>query len=159
MSEEQEDLSRFQIRDINGEVIYTTTPEELEDVLVNILSAGSHVKTFSLYGGRLELTYTSISEKERMATYEAMRKYADANEGKISKVDMDSYSAKVNVAYQLIRIKTNGNTSNISQGPIEDRIELLRETPEDVVRVYSKYLMIFSNITAMAFNNEEILKN
>jgi hypothetical protein len=152
-------MSDHEIKDITGEVIYKVTPEELEEVLINILSAGAHVKTFSLYGGKLELTYTSISEKERMATYEMMRKYADANEGKISKIDMDSYSAKVNIAYQLIRIKTNGNVANIASGPFEERIALLCETPEDVVRVYSKYLMIFANITAMAFNNEEVLKN
>jgi hypothetical protein len=156
MSEEKK---THDIRDINGDVIYKVTPEELEEVLINILSSGAHVKTFSLYGGKLELTYTSISEKDRMFTYDEMKKYADKNEGKLSKIDMDSYSAKVNIAYQLIRIKTNGNVANIAGGPFEERMALLCETPEDVVRVYSKYLMIFANITAMAFNNEEILKN
>ena len=149
----------FEIKDINGEVIYTSTKEELEEVLVSILSAGSYVKTFSLYGGKMELTFTSISEKQRMETYDTIKKYIDAHGGKLSQADVDSYSSKVNIVRQLLRIKTNNNTTNLAEGDIEERIALLSETPEDIIRVYSKYLMIFANITHMAFTNEEIVKN
>lgn len=158
-TQEQIDYEEFfKIKDIQGNLLYTTTEEELTNVLVSILTTGVFVKTFTLYGGKVELVYTSIAEKDRMSGYELMRQYTDNNKD-ISEIQMQAYSSKVNIALQLVRIKTNNNTTNLTQGPLEERIALLTELGEDVVRLTSKYLMIFANITSKAFNSENILKN
>jgi hypothetical protein len=138
---------------------YITSKEELDNALVSILSSGSFTKTFSLFGGKLELTYTSISEDQRMKSYDFTRKYIEANKEAISKVMIDSYTARVNVASQLVRIKTNGHTTNLAQGSLDEKIQLLLETPEDVLRVYSQYLIVFAQIVNMAFSDDEALKN
>jgi len=144
---------------LDDKEIYKTSMEELTKVLTDVLSLGSFTKTFSLYGGKLELTYQTLSEGERMSGFEVVRKYADKNKDSYSQAQLDAYRAKVNIALQLIRIKTNGSTVNLSEGVLDDRLTLLAETPEDLVRVYSKYLMVFANITSRAFNSEGIVKN
>ena len=149
----------FKIKDINGNVLYTTSETELTDALVSILTTGAFVKTFTLFGGKIELTYTSIADKERISGYELMRLYSDNNKD-ISEIQMGAYNSKVNIALQLLRIKTNGNnTTNLAQGPLDERIVLLGELGEEMVRLTSKYLMIFANITSKAFNSEDVLKN
>jgi hypothetical protein len=149
----------FKIEDIQGKLLYTTSEEELTEVLVSILTAGIYVKTFTLFGGKVELTYTSIAEKDRMAGYELMRLYTDKNK-EISEIQMQAYNSKVNIALQLVRVKTgSGNTTNLTQGSLEERIVLLTELGEEMVRLTSKYLMIFANITSKAFNSEDVIKN
>lgn len=149
----------FKIEDIQGKLLYTTSEEELTEVLVSILTAGIYVKTFTLFGGKVELTYTSIAEKDRMAGYELMRLYTDKNK-EISEIQMQAYNSKVNIALQLVRVKTgSGNTTNLTQGSLEERIALLTELGEEMVRLTSKYLMIFANITSKAFNSEDVIKN
>lgn len=149
----------YKIKDLQDNVLYTTNPEELTDVLVNILSTGSYTKSFSLFNGKVELTYISITEKERMAGYDLIRKNADKNVENASQIQLDAYNAKVNIALQLIRIKTNNNTTNLTQGTLEERIQLLSEMPEEQIRLIQKHLMIFANITNKAFSSEEYLKN
>lgn len=157
----QEQIKReefFKIKDMQDNLLYTTTEKELTDVLVSIVATGAYVKTFSLFDGKIELTYTSIAEKDRVTGYELMRKFADSNK-EISEIQMAAYNSKVNLALQLVRLKTNNNTTNLTQGPLEERIALLAELSEDMVRLTSKYLMIFANITAKAFSCEDIIKN
>ena len=155
----EEKLAEFlKIKDIQDNVIYTCTEPELQEVLQSILLTGSYTNTFSLYNGLLELTYQSITEAERIKGYEVMRDFADKHEN-ASRVLMDAYSAKVNIALQLVRISIKGNVTNLTVGDLEERIKLLSELPEDTVRICSKYLMIFANITAKAFGSEDILKN
>lgn len=149
----------YQIKNLQDEVLYTTDAEELTEVLVGILATGSYTKTFSLFNGKIELTYNSITEKERMSGYDLIRTNADANASKSSQIQLDAFNAKVNIALQLTRIKTNGNTTNLSQGKLDERVILLSEMPEEQIRLLQKYLMIFANITNKAFSSEEYLKN
>lgn len=165
MSDAQEEVKKesplesfLKIKDIQDNVIYTTTVEELKDILSSVLLTGVYVKTFSLFNGMLELTYQSITDSERSKGYEMMRKFADANEN-TSRVILDSYTAKINIALQLVRISIKGNVTNVQNGSLEERVQLLSEFPEDTVRVCNKYLMIFANLTAKAFSSEEVLKN
>ena len=148
------------IRDmLNDKKVYETSMEELTKVLTDVLSLGSFTKTFSLYNGKLELTYRTLSEGERVSSFEYVRKYVDKHKDNYSQGQLDAFRAKVNISLQLVRIKTNGSVANIAEGSLDDRMALLSETPEDVVRVYSKYLMIFANLTSRAFNSEEAIKN
>lgn len=149
----------LKIRDYSGEVVYTSSLEELEKALTDILSTGSFTKTFNLWDGKIQLTYQSISEKERMQGYKLIREYTDKNKDNLSKIEHDAYQAKVNLALQLTRITVNKIPTNISQGQLEERILLLMDTAEDQIRLYGKYLSIFANITARAFSSEEVLKN
>lgn len=149
----------LKIRNYKDEVIYKTTSEELEDCMVSIISTGSFTKTFTLYGGKIELVYQSLTESERAVGYEAVRVFMDNNKDKFSNVQLESYNAKVNIALQLIRVVTNGTSTSFKNGVIDDRIKLLSETPEDMLQLYSKYLGIFANITAKAFQSEDVLKN
>ena len=149
----------FKIHDMQGELIYTTNKEELTDVLVGILSSGSFTKTFSLFKGKIELTYQSITEKERMSGYDLIRLNADKLANNASQIQLDAFNAKVNMALQLVRLKVNNNTTPLSQGSLEDRVTLLTEMPEEQVRLINKYLMVFANITNKAFSSEDYLKN
>ena len=87
----------FKIHDMQGELIYTTNKEELTDVLVGILSSGSFTKTFSLFKGKIELTYQSITEKERMSGYDLIRLNADKLANNASQIQLDAFNAKVNI--------------------------------------------------------------
>jgi len=149
----------YKIKNLQGEVLYTTNPEELTDVLVGILSTGSYTKTFSLFNGKIELTYSSITEKERMLGYDLIRTNADKNSEKISQIQLDAFNAKVNIALQLNRIKISNNSTNLTQGSLEERVTLLSEMPEEQIRLMNKHLMIFANITNKAFSSDEYLKN
>lgn len=149
----------YKIKNLNEEVIYTTNSEELTEVLVSILSTGSYTKTFSLFDGRIELTYSSITDKERMAGFDLIRTNADENSNKLSQIQLDAFNAKVNISLQLNRIKTNGNTTNLTQGSLAERVQLLTEMPEQQIQLINKYLMVFANITNKAFSSEEYLKN
>jgi len=158
-TEKELELEEFlKIKDYNGDTVYTTSKEELDDVLVSILATGSFTKTFDLFNGKISLTYQSISQDERMNGYKFMSKYTEDHKD-ISKIEYDSYMANINIALQLIRVSINKNTTNISQGELSDRLMLLSKTPEDQIRLYSKYLSIFVNITAKAFASEDVLKN
>lgn len=163
LSEEEiqtQKLDEFlKVYDYNNKVVYKTTKEELEDCLYSIISTGSFTKTFSLYGGKIELTYQSLTDKERATGYEAVRKYTVENKEKYSNIQLESYNAKVNIALQLIRTTSNGIPTSVRNGELEDRIALLSETPEDLLQLYSKYLGIFANITAKAFQSEDVIKN
>lgn len=162
VKKKEEELKKeefYKIKNLNDELLYTTTPEELTEVLVGILSTGSYTKTFKLFGGRVELTYTSVTDKERMSAYDLIRLNADANAKTSSQIQLDSYNAKVSIALQLIRIKNNDVTTNLTQGSLEDRVKLLTEMPEEQLKLYNKYLVVFSTITNKAFASEEYLKN
>jgi hypothetical protein len=74
MSEvEKEKTVDYGIRDINGSVIYTTNEEELEEALFGVLTSGAFVKTFSLFNGKVDLTFTTITDAKRMKGYELIR--------------------------------------------------------------------------------------
>lgn len=138
---------------------YVTSKAELEDILVSVLSAGSFTKTFVLFGGKLELTYTSISEEQRMKAYDLTRKYIEDNKDEISEVMVNAHTSRVNIASQLVRIKTNGHTTNLAEGSLEEKLRFLVEAPENVLHVYSQYLIIFAQLVNMAFRDDETLKN
>lgn len=147
------------IKDRMGEVIYTCDVKEFEEVIDNILSLGVYTKTFKLFGGKIELTFETITDEQRGEGFEFIRAYMDKNTEKLSQIQIDSYTPKVNLALQLIRITTKGVSTPIRTGSLDERMKLLTSTPEDLLRLYGKYLAIFANITSKAFNSEDALKN
>lgn len=150
--------SFFDIKDYEGKVIYTTNPEELKDILIQILTLGVYTKTFEVFKDLYALTYQTVSEKERISGYDLVRVYTEQHEN-TSRAILDTYSKNVNIALQLVRINIKGNATQVSQASLEERIALIEELNEDQVRNISKYLMIFANLTAKAFASEEALKN
>ena len=160
MSEvEKEKTVDYGIRDINGDVIYTTNEAELEEALFGVLTSGAFVKTFSLFNGKVDLTFTTITDAKRMKGYELIRDNIEQQKDGLSKALIDAYNLKVNIGLQILRIKIDGHTTNLAEGSLEERVTYLSEMPEEMLRLLSKYLMIFANITNMAFNREETLKN
>ena len=160
MSEvEKENTPDYGIRDINGNVIYTTNEAELEEALFGVLTSGAFVKTFSLFNGKVDLTFTTITDAKRMKGYELIRDNIEQYKDTLSKALIDSYNLKVNIGLQILRIKIDGHTTNLAEGSLEERIAYLSEMPEEMLRLLSKHLMVFVNITNMAFNREETLKN
>ena len=146
------------IKDIEDKVLYTCTKDELEKVLTDIITTGKYVKTFSPFGKILSITFESVIEKDRVNAYNLVRKFAKENED-VSRLVMDSYSNKVNIALQLSRIEINGNVTPLSQADLTERITFLEELPEETVKTLGKYLFVFANITSKAFNSEELIKN
>lgn len=148
----------LEIKDLNNDIMYTASIEEYEEVLDDILSSGEYVKTFELLKGRIKLTFKTITEKEQQDGYTFIRQHFVANE-KLSPIERDTFTSKVNIAQQLIRIETGGIATPISNGNLKERLQMLDEQPGDLLRLISKYLTIFANITARAFNCEDALKN
>ena len=158
--EKAQELEEFlSIKDMDGNLIYKSSKEELTDVLTSILTTGKFVKTFNPFKGIVELTYESITNEKRTKAYELVKEYAD-NHKDTSRLILDSYTSKVNAALQLVRIQIGKSEPiNLSQVDLIERIKFLTEMPEETVNLVSKYLMVFANITSRAFNSEEILKN
>jgi len=103
----KKELQEFlQIKDFEQKTVYTTTPEELEEVLVSILSTGSYTKTFELFGGKILLTYQSITEEERISGYKFLSEFTEKNKD-VSRIEYDAYMAKINIALQLVRTTIN----------------------------------------------------
>ncbi len=148
----------LKIRNFDNEVVYSATEEELETILVSILMTGVYTKTFSIFGGKLEFTFKSITDDERNKTFDLMRTFGKANED-ASQLTISSYTTKVNLASQLTRITVNGQVIPISQAALDERLEALSEQPEELIRSAAKYLLIFQNLTNKAFTSEDILKN
>jgi len=146
------------IKNYEDKVLYTCTVEELEEVLISILSAGVYTKTFTLFNGKIELTYQSITDEERNKGYELIRTYTETNKDKLSRIQLDNYTSKVNLALQLVRIKTNGIGTNMQQGDLDERILLLTGQPEELLRLCSEKLAVFANITSKAFVSEDAIK-
>jgi hypothetical protein len=158
VKEVEKDNSFFEIRDYENKLIYTTNVEELKEILTQILMTGVFIKEFEVFKDLFYLTFQTISEKERIKAYDLVRIFTKDNED-TSRAILDTYSKNVNIASQLIRIKIKSNTTQVSQGTLEERILLLEELNEDQLRSISKYLMIFATLTAKAFNCEEAIKN
>jgi hypothetical protein len=156
---EQKKKEFLEIRDYKGDLIYTCSEEEFEQIITDTLMLGRFTKTFSLLNGKIELTYETIFDKDRADGYKYIREYTTINKDKLSNVELESFTSKVNIILQLARIKNNGNTINLAQGALDERMALLGEAPELQVSLYSKWLSVFANITNKAFNYEDTLKN
>ena len=156
---EQKKKEFLEIRDFQGKLMYTCTDGEFEEIISETLMLGKFTKTFPLLQGKIELTYETICEKDRAAGYKYIREYTEKNKDKLSQIELDSFTSKVNIILQLVRIKNHGNTINLVQGEFDDRIALLNEAPELQVMLYSRWLGVFANITNKAFNYEDVLKN
>jgi hypothetical protein len=152
------DNSFFEIKDYEGKVLYTTNIDELKDILIQILTLGTYTKTFEVFKDLYYLTYSTISEKERILGYDLVRQFTKDHED-TSRAIIDTYTKNTNIALQLVRIKIQNNTTQVSQGSIEERISFIEELNEDNVREISKWLMVFATLTSKAFNSEQALKN
>ena len=156
---EKEQLDSFlAIKDFNEEVVYTTTVDELKEVLTEILLGGAYTKTFTLYGGLLELTFSTVNDKERNESYSLIRKFAKENED-ASRMMADSYSSKTNIACQLLRVKIKDTVTNLRSIDISERILFLEQLEEDIIRTMSKYLIVFSTLSFKAFESDKVIKN
>ena len=149
----------MEIKDYEGNVVYTCTEEEFEEVLSDILMLGKFTKTFSLYNGKIELTYETILDKDRAKGYALIREYTENNKNKYSNIELETFTSKVNIILQLVRVKNHNNTINLNEGELSERMLLLEEVPELQLSLYSKWLGIFANLTNKAFNFEDALKN
>lgn len=147
------------IKDFAGNTVYTCNEEEFTDIISDILMLGKYTKTFSLYNGKIELTYETIVDKDRAKGYALIRKYTDDHKNNYSNIELESYTSKVNIALQLVRVTNHNNTLNIAEGDLEERMQLLEEVPELQLSLYSKWLGVFANLTNKAFNFEDALKN
>lgn len=155
----KEKLESFlSIVDQDGGLIYKTSMEELESIVSDVLSMGNYTKEFSILNGKLELVYSTLLEKDRQVGYELVRKYTDDNKD-ASRIQIETYTSKVNIALHAVRVVTNGTATNLSTGKIEERLQLLAELPEPVVISLDKYLRVFLNIVNKAFNSEDVIKN
>lgn len=154
------DAERLQIKDLMGNILYTTNDTELEDILHKILLSGSYTKTFTLLKGMLSLTYVTLTDEERAKVYEHLKEWGKTHED-ATNVQIDSYSSKASVAAQLTRIevKNGGGAQNIASIPFEERIAYLSSLPEHIITAASKYLMVFMGITNRAFTEEAPIKN
>lgn len=141
-------------------VIYESSEKEYSDIVESILLAGSFKKSFELMKGKLILTYTTIPDSKRRDGLDLMKDFGKANPD-CTGSQIDHYTSKLNIALQLDRIQVGGPTGviNLAQETINQRMAFLDEQPEDIVRIASKYLIVFRQLINNAFNYSETLKN
>lgn len=151
-------LEFLTIKDADNSTVYTTTLSELETIVSDILSMGNYTKTFSILNGKLELTYATILEKDRQSGYEYVRVFTDKNKD-ASRIQIETYTSKINIALHTVRITSNDIPTNLSTGKLEERMVLLADLPEHVILSLDKYLRVFLTLVNRAFNSEDVIKN
>lgn len=146
--------------DEDKKIIYESSEDEYSNIVESILLTGAYKKSFELLKGKLILTYTTITDSKRREGYELMKDYGKANPDSTGS-QIDHYTSKLNIALQLDRIQIGGSTGlvNLAQESVNARIQFLDEQTEDVVRLASKYLMVFRKLINNSFNYSETLKN
>lgn len=149
-------VNEFEIRSISGELLYTTTQQELDDCFYNILSLMSWTKTFTI-GNKVKLTFSTITDKTKHELLKSVQTWADEN--KASANMFDSYLNKVNLAHYLSYIEMNNSAINLREKSVNDRIEFLGENAEDALKFYGTYQFVFIEIVRKSLLNQINLKN
>lgn len=148
--------AEFKIESKDGQLLYKTSPEELDECFYSIIALMSWSKTFNI-GKKLKLTFNTITDNQKMELLSSVKVWADKNEA--SSNMFDQQLNKTNVAYYLSYIDMDGNPINLREKKVEDRMALLGTLPEASLTIYGTYLFVFLEIIRKALLNQVNLKN
>lgn len=149
-------LEAFKITSKDGKVLYTTSQEELDECFYSVIALSSWSKTFAV-GSKLKLTFSTISDDQKMELLASMRVWADKNDA--SSNMFDQQLNKVNLAYYLSYIEINGSTINLREKKMDERIVYLGSMTEAALTLYGTYIFVFLEIIRLALIGELSLKN
>ena len=139
-----------------GRKLYESTQEEFDDCFYQVLALGSFVKTFTI-GSKLELTFMTISQNERMQLYDELQKWGEST--KLSKAMFEIETKKRELSHYLTSLSIDGNLINLREGKPEDRLSMLSGMADQAIDYYSLYLWVFLELVRRSLMAKNALKN
>jgi hypothetical protein len=146
----------YKINSRDGQLLYQTSQEELDECFYSIIALMSWAKTFEI-GSKLKLTFSTISDDQKMELLTAMKKWAEVNEA--SSNMFDQQLNKFNLAYYLTNIEVSGSSINLREKGVEERIQFLGSMTENALQLYGTYIYVFLEIVRKALLNQVNVKN
>ena len=153
---EVETKQNLNITSKDGQLLYTTTQEELDECFYSIIGLMSFTKTFNV-GSKLKLTYTTITDDQKMKLLKSMKEWAGSNDA--SSTMFDQMLNKLNLANYLSYIEMNGDGINLREKDLDKRLEYLGSMAEGALQLYGTYEFVFLEIIRMALLSQVSLKN
>jgi hypothetical protein len=148
--------AEFKIESRDGKLLYKTSQVELDDCFYSIIALMSWAKTFEV-GTKLKLTFTTISDDQKMELLASMKKWAEVNDA--SSNMFDQQLNKTNLAYYLSYIDVDGSAINLREKSVAERIEFLGTMAEGALTLYGTYIFVFLEIIRKALLGQVSLKN
>ena len=145
----------YVIKSQDGQALYTTDQKELDDCFYSVIALMSWTKTFEI-GDKLKLTYTTITDDDKMKLLDHMKTWAKEKDA--SSTMFDQYFNKLNLAYYLSYIDIGGGI-NVREKSVEDRKTFFGTMPEATLQLYGTYLFVFLEIIRKALINQVNVKN
>jgi len=148
--------AEFKILSTDNKLLYKTSQTELDECFYSVIALMSWAKTFEV-GKKLKLTFTTISDDQKMELLGSMKKWAETNNA--SSNMFDQQLNKTNLAYYLSYIEIDSNPINLREKTIEDRMKFLGTLPEGALTLYGTYIFTFLEIIRKALISQISVKN
>jgi len=149
--------SEYEIKTREGKVLFTASPDIYRDIVTQVLMSGRYVHTFEIFKEpRLEVTFRTISEKERIKFLASIKGIDDSTlEGsaKANLLQLINYTLQLNVGDSDIPI-TVDNPENA-----EKVLEKFMLLPSNVADTLLSYFNVFMVLVSKAFDRNDLLKN
>lgn len=146
----------YKITSRDGQLLYQTTQQELDECFYNIIALSSWTKTFNI-GTKLKLTFTTINDDQKMELLATMKKWASDSDS--SSTMFDQHLNKLNIAYYLSYIDMDNSGINLREKDVDARMKFLGTMAEGALQLYGTYLFAFLEIIRKALLNQVSLKN
>jgi hypothetical protein len=116
----------------------------------------SWTKTFTV-GQKLKLTYSTISEDQKMKLLASIKEWSEATNG--SNTMFEGQLNRLNLAYYLTYIEMMKDTINIREKKLEDRMSFFGTQSEHALQLYGTYHYVFLEVIRLALLDQVSLKN
>lgn len=148
--------AEFKINSRDGQLLYTTNQAELDDCFYSVIALMSWSKTFEV-GKKLKLSFSTISDDDKMKLLGSMKKWAEDNEA--SSNMFDQQMNKTNLAYYLSYIDINDSGINLREKDQKARMEFLGTQTEAALTLYGTYIYVFLELIRKALLSQVSVKN
>ena len=146
----------YKITSKDGQVLYTSSQNELDECFYSVIALMSWTKTFTV-GKKLKLTFTTITDNQKMELLSVMKKWAEQEDA--SNNMFDQHLNKLNLAHYLSYIEIDSNGINLREKEVDKRMEYLGSMPEAALQLYGTYQFVFLEIIRKALLNQVNVKN
>ena len=148
--------AEFKINSRDEQLLYTTSQAELDDCFYSIIALMSWSKTFNV-GKKLKLSFSTISDDQKMELLGTMKKWAEDNDA--SSNMFDQQLNKTNLAYYLSYVDIDGNGINLREKDLKARLEFLGTMTEGALQLYGTYLFVFLELIRKSLLSQVSVKN
>jgi len=154
---EAEELEEsFRVRNSDNTCLYKTNQKELDECFFSIIALSKWTKTF-IVDDSLKLTYSSISNKLKVELLSRVQSWSEV--AKPAPNLFQEELTRYNLAYYLSFIEVGGETINLRDKDVEDRLKFLQMYDENALLLYGNYQFVFSEIIRRALLSKATLKN